>query len=41
MIPGKAFLLEDEDASLVEPLNFDLVKKAFLKEFNRRTSNKK
>lgn len=39
MIPGKAFLLEDEDVSLVEPLNFGLVKKAFLKEFNRRTSN--
>lgn len=41
IIPGKAFLLSDEDASLVEPLNFDLVKKAFVKEFNRRTSNKK
>lgn len=41
MIPGKAFLLDDEDASLVEPLNFELVKKAFVKEFDRRTSNKK
>ena len=41
MIPGKAFLLSDEDASMVEPLNFDLVKKAFIKEFDRRTSNKK
>ena len=41
MIPGKAFLLDDEDASLVEPLNFELVKKAFVKEFDRRTSNQK
>ena len=32
------FLLKDERKNAIEPLNFELVKKCFLKEFERRTS---
>lgn len=35
----KAFLLDDEKQNEIEPLNFELVKRCFLKEFERR--NKK
>lgn len=34
----KPFLSEDERKNEIEPLNFELVKKCFLKEFERRTS---
>lgn len=34
----RAFLLDDEKKNKIEPLNFDLVKKCFLKEFDRRSS---
>ena len=33
------FLLDDERKDLIEPLSFELVKQAFLKEFARRTAD--
>jgi hypothetical protein len=33
---GKPFLLEDEKDHPAEPLSFDLVRRAFLKEYTRR-----
>lgn len=35
---GKSFLLDSEKKNLIEPLNFELVKKTFEYEFNRRTN---
>jgi hypothetical protein len=35
-LAGRAFLLDDEKAFRSEPLSFDLVKRAFLKEYSRR-----
>jgi hypothetical protein len=35
-VPMKPFLLEDEKGLPPEPMSFDLVKRAFLKEFSRR-----
>lgn len=40
IIPGKPFLLDDEKTKAIEPLSFDLVKRVFIKEFERRTSVK-